>query len=91
MATAGAEACRLARYSENDSALWIACCLPFGSLESHAVGAGSRVASPPPNPFPVDSASATTRGALQRLLLARSKEAWFTRKRLLHVRVAGVK
>merc|ERR1719453_2645479 len=43
---------RLARYSANDSALWIACCLPFGSFGSYAVGVGSRVASPPPKPFP---------------------------------------
>merc|ERR1719408_1125404 len=54
---AGAEAAsppapRLARYSANDSALWIACCLPLGSLGSYSVGSGSRVASPPPKPLP---------------------------------------
>merc|ERR1719454_266862 len=43
---------RLARYSANDSALWMACCLPFGSFGSYSVGAGSRVASPPPKPLP---------------------------------------
>ena len=43
---------RLARYSAKDSALWIACCLPFGSFGSITVGAGSRVASPPPKPLP---------------------------------------
>ena len=43
---------RLARYSANDSALWIACCLPLGSFGSIWVGAGSRVASPPPKPLP---------------------------------------
>ena len=32
-------------YSANDSALWIACCLPLGSFGSIWVGAGSRVAS----------------------------------------------
>lgn len=43
---------RFARYSANDSALRIACCLPLGSLGSIPVGSGSRVASPPPKPFP---------------------------------------
>merc|ERR1719408_740125 len=43
---------RLARYSAKDSALWIACCLPLGSLGSYSVGSGSRVASPPPKPLP---------------------------------------
>ena len=43
---------RLARYSANDSALWMACCLPLGSLGSTSVGSGSRVASPPPKPLP---------------------------------------
>ena len=42
---------RRARYSAKDSALWIACCLPFGSFGSYAVGSGSRVASPPPKPI----------------------------------------
>ena len=31
-------ASRLARYSANDSALWMACCLPLGSLGSATVG-----------------------------------------------------
>merc|ERR1719321_2306059 len=43
---------RRARYSAKDSALWMACCLPFGSFGSMLVGAGSRVASPPPKPLP---------------------------------------
>merc|ERR1719230_1602215 len=43
---------RFARYSAKDSALWMACCLPLGSLGSISVGSGSRVASPPPKPLP---------------------------------------
>merc|ERR1740127_159530 len=43
---------RFARYSANDSALWMACCLPLGSFGSYSVGVGSRVASPPPKPLP---------------------------------------
>ena len=52
---AGADAAppsRLAKYSAKLSALWMACCLPLGSLGSTKVGAGSRVASPPPKPLP---------------------------------------
>ena len=48
----GATAVRLAMYSAKVSTLGIACCLAFGSFGSICVGAGSRVASPPPNPFP---------------------------------------
>merc|ERR1719393_224515 len=51
-AAGAAPAPRLARYSAKDSVLWIACCLPFGSFGSYAVGSGSRVASPPPKPLP---------------------------------------
>ena len=76
---------RLARYSANDSALWMACCLPagrfqegsrkglgkalwmacclpLGSFGSYTVGAGSRVASPPPKPFPSCGAAAAAGG-----------------------------